>query len=62
METRPQVEAVEVEALTIPTDRPESDATLAWSETTMIVVSAASRPLTVRGWRRRARRSATASG
>jgi L-alanine-DL-glutamate epimerase-like enolase superfamily enzyme len=32
------VERVELQALTIPTDRPESDGTLAWDSTTMIVL------------------------
>jgi len=33
----PGVEKVEVEVYTIPTERPESDGTLAWSSTTMVV-------------------------
>jgi L-alanine-DL-glutamate epimerase-like enolase superfamily enzyme len=34
----PKVEAVEAEARTIPTDGPESDGTLAWDETTIVLV------------------------
>jgi hypothetical protein len=32
------VEQVEVSALTVPTDLPESDGTLAWEKTTLVVV------------------------
>ena len=34
------IERLDVAAYTIPTDRPESDGTLAWSETTLVVVHA----------------------
>jgi len=37
---RPTVERLEARAYTIPTDEPESDGTLAWSSTTMVVVEA----------------------
>lgn len=36
----PAVERLEVGAYTVPTDRPESDGTMAWDATTMIVVQA----------------------
>ncbi|MFT3768223.1 MAG: enolase C-terminal domain-like protein [Minicystis sp.] len=35
------IEGIEVAAYTIPTDRPESDGTLAWDRTTLVVVHAA---------------------
>lgn len=35
----PLIEAVDVSVLTIPTDAPESDGTLEWSETSMVLVS-----------------------
>ena len=34
------VESLEVSAYTVPTDAPESDGTLSWDSTTMIVVEA----------------------
>lgn len=36
--TRVDIDAVSVDAYTIPTDRPESDGTLEWSATTLVVV------------------------
>jgi L-alanine-DL-glutamate epimerase-like enolase superfamily enzyme len=39
-EVRVPVEHIEVAAYTVPTERPESDGTLAWSETTLVVVHA----------------------
>jgi L-alanine-DL-glutamate epimerase-like enolase superfamily enzyme len=38
--TAPPVESVDVSAYTIPTDRPESDGTMAWEATTMVLVEA----------------------
>ncbi|HEY0391537.1 MAG TPA: enolase C-terminal domain-like protein [Solirubrobacterales bacterium] len=37
----PEVESVEVAAYTVPTDRPESDGTLEWDSTTIVVVDVA---------------------
>ncbi|MFI5290580.1 MAG: mandelate racemase, partial [Polyangia bacterium] len=34
----PKIDRLEVSAYTIPTDRPESDGTLAWDKTTMVLV------------------------
>ncbi len=40
MPNHPVIERVEVDAYTIPTDQPEEDGTLAWDETTIVVVHA----------------------
>jgi L-alanine-DL-glutamate epimerase-like enolase superfamily enzyme len=45
---RPTVAALDVEAYTIPTDRPESDGTIAWDKTTLVRVEVAAAG--VRGW------------
>ena len=34
----PKVDRLEVSAYTVPTETPESDGTLAWSETTLVLV------------------------
>jgi hypothetical protein len=38
--TAPRLESVHAQACTIPTDEPESDGTLAWDHTTIIIVQA----------------------
>jgi L-alanine-DL-glutamate epimerase-like enolase superfamily enzyme len=38
--SEPAVDAVDVAAFTVPTDRPESDGTLAWSSTTLVLAEA----------------------
>jgi L-alanine-DL-glutamate epimerase-like enolase superfamily enzyme len=40
MDRDPKIERIEVSAYTIPTDLPESDGTLEWNHTTMVVVEA----------------------
>ena len=44
------IEAVEVRAATIPTDAPESDGTLAWNDTTMVLVRVRAGGRTGIGW------------
>jgi L-alanine-DL-glutamate epimerase-like enolase superfamily enzyme len=44
------VERISALAYTIPTDRPESDGTLAWDSTTIVVVEATAADLTGLGW------------
>jgi L-alanine-DL-glutamate epimerase-like enolase superfamily enzyme len=46
----PCVEAIEAAAYTIPTDRPESDGTLAWDSTTIVIVTATAAGHTGIGW------------
>jgi len=36
--TEPAVERLDVAAYTVPTDRPESDGTLEWDSTTIVIV------------------------
>ncbi len=43
------IERVDVSAFTVPTDRPESDGTFEWEETTIVVVEVAARG--TRAWR-----------
>src|SRR5215469_15063307 len=38
--SNPRVERLEVSAYTVPTETPESDGTLAWNETTLVLVGA----------------------
>ena len=38
MEPAPKVERLEVSAYTVPTEKPEADGTLSWSETTLVLV------------------------
>jgi hypothetical protein len=38
MDGDPKIERIEVSAYTIPTDLPESDGTLEWNDTTLVVV------------------------
>ncbi len=40
MPNHPVIERVEVDAYTVPTDQPEEDGTLAWDETTIVLVHA----------------------
>jgi L-alanine-DL-glutamate epimerase-like enolase superfamily enzyme len=48
--TAARVDRLDATAYTIPTDAPEADATLAWTETTVVVVEARSGPATGLGW------------
>ena len=48
--TAPTVERLEVAAYTIPTDQPESDGTLSWDSTTLVLVSAHAAGCTGIGW------------
>jgi L-alanine-DL-glutamate epimerase-like enolase superfamily enzyme len=48
--TAPTVERLEAAAYTIPTDQPESDGTLAWDSTTLVLVSAHAAGCTGVGW------------
>ena len=45
-----KIERLDVTAYTVPTDAPEADATLAWDETTVVVVEARSGTTTGLGW------------
>ncbi|WEG07978.1 enolase C-terminal domain-like protein [Microbacterium horticulturae] len=46
----PRVDALEVRVYTVPTDAPEADGTISWSQTTMILVTARSGATTGLGW------------
>jgi L-alanine-DL-glutamate epimerase-like enolase superfamily enzyme len=46
----PRIEAVEVRAATVPTDVPESDGTLVWDRTTLVLVTVASGGARGIGW------------
>ena len=46
----PAVERVEAAAFTVPTDTPESDGTLAWDSTTLVLVRASAGGRTGIGW------------
>jgi L-alanine-DL-glutamate epimerase-like enolase superfamily enzyme len=46
----PVVEAVEVRTYTVPTSSPEADGTLAWDDTTMVLVRARAADATGTGW------------
>jgi L-alanine-DL-glutamate epimerase-like enolase superfamily enzyme len=48
--TTPAVERIDVAAYTIPTDQPESDGTLSWDSTTLMLVTAHAAGCTGLGW------------
>ena len=46
----PRIDDLAVRVYTIPTDAPEADGTIAWSQTTMVLVHARSGDVTGLGW------------
>ncbi len=46
----PTLERIDVQVLTVPTDEPEGDGTLAWDSTTMVLVSTRAAGTTGTGW------------
>jgi L-rhamnonate dehydratase len=56
---RPSVRELEVRTFTVPTDRPESDGTLSWESTTIVVVHAQTAGVSGLGWTYAHRAAAT---
>src|SRR5690606_6440969 len=48
--TRTAIDRIDVSAYTVPTDFPESDGTLAWDSTTMVIVQARAADVTGLGY------------